>query len=105
MYLSRIHADSGFGGTERRSGLKWVGLQAVTAGGGYTFHFFPLRSLGFWYLVVPQSFHWYLISRDKSCIVTQFYEIVLCGCLNRRLFEVSTKLETHVSKLLSVSHL
>ena len=49
--------------------------------------FFP-RS-GFWFfLAVSQCFHWYLISRDNSCILTQCYVIVQCSCVKKWLFEL-----------------
>ena len=35
--------------------------------------FFACSCFGFSYLAESQSFHWYLISRDKPCIVTQCY--------------------------------
>ena len=72
--------------------------------GGVYVPFFRCSGFEFSYLAVSQAFHWYLISREKSCIVTQCYVIVQCGCVNKLLFNVSADSHTHVSKLLSASH-
>ena len=69
-----------------------------TSAGGVWVPLFPLSGFGFLYLAVLQSFYWYLISRNKSCIVTQCYAIV------QWLFEIMADLEAHVSKLLSAFH-
>ena len=50
------------------------------AGAGVYVLFFPRSGFGFSYLAVSQTFHWYLISRDKSRIVTQCYTTVQWLC-------------------------
>ena len=74
------------------------------AGEGVHIPFLRRSGFGFLYLAVSQAFHWYLISREKSCIVTQCYVIVQCSCVNKWLFNVPADIQTHVSKLLSASH-
>ena len=69
------------------------------AAGGYIFYFFPRGGFGFSYFAVSQSFHWFLISRDKSCILTPCYAIVQCHCVNKWLFEVPADQQANVSKL------
>ena len=72
--------------------------------GGVYVPFFRCSGFGFSYLAVSQAFHWYLISREKSCIVTQCYVIVQCGCVNKWLFKVPAGLQTYVFKLLAASY-